>query len=131
MGRTAMGLQALRLRKQEQLVGCVALNKLDEVLLVTQSGYAKRLPVNLLRKANRGDLPTQVLSFTSKSDALAGMVIATAESEVALVTNNQRVARIAFDTVDLWGKEGIGDRLTDIKENEKITTVLNLSAVTD
>ncbi len=131
MGRTAMGLQALRLRKQEQLVGCVALNKLDEVLLVTQSGYAKRLPVNLLRKANRGDLPTQVLSFTSKSDALAGMVIATAESEVALVTNNQRVVRIAFDAVDLWGKEGIGDRLTDIKENEKITTVLNLPAVTD
>ncbi|HCF30575.1 MAG TPA: DNA topoisomerase IV, partial [Cyanobacteria bacterium UBA11049] len=104
-------------RKQEQLVGCVVLDKLDELLLVTRSGYAKRLPVNLLRKAHRGDLPTQVLSFTSKSDALAGMVIAKAESEVALVTNNQRVVRIAFDAVDLWGKEGIGDRLTDIKEN--------------
>lgn len=126
MGRTAVGLQALRLRKQEQLVGCVALDKLDEVLLVTQSGYAKRLPVNLLRKANRGDLPTQVLTFTSKSDNLAGMVIA-AESEVALVTNNQRVVRIAFDAVDLWGKEGVGDRLTDIKENEKITSVTLVS----
>jgi DNA gyrase subunit A len=129
MGRTAMGLQALRLRKQEQLVGCVALNKLDELLLVTRSGYAKRLPVNLLRKAHRGDLPTQVLSFTSKSDALAGMVIATAESEVALVTNNQQVVRIAFDAVDLWGKEGIGDRLTEIKDNENIVTVSLLAPI--
>jgi len=63
----------LRLRKQEQLVGCVTLGKLDDnLLLVSQLGYAKRMPVSKLRRANRGDIGTQALYFTTKSDALAG-----------------------------------------------------------
>jgi len=33
----AVGLQALRLRKQEQLVGCVTLGKLDDNLLLVPS----------------------------------------------------------------------------------------------
>jgi len=40
----------LRLRKQEQLVGCVTLGKLDDNLLVSQLGYAKRMPVSKLRR---------------------------------------------------------------------------------
>ncbi len=131
MGRTAIGLQALRLRKQEQLIGCITVGKLDEsLLLVSQLGYAKRLPLSALRRANRGDIGTQVLSFTSKSDAVAGMVLATA-SEVALVTSNQRVVRIPLDSVKLWSKGGTGDRLPAIKENEKITAVTPLKAASD
>jgi DNA gyrase subunit A len=123
MGRTAMGLQALRLRKQEQLVGCVtADNSNEQLLLVSESGYAKRLLVGALRWGNRGDIGTQVLSFTSKSDTLAGMVLVKAD-EVALVTNNQRVLRVPVEDVKIRGKEGTGDRLSALRDNEKIVTV--------
>jgi DNA gyrase subunit A len=130
MGRTAVGLQALRLRKQEQLVGGVTVSNLDaNLLLVSQLGYAKRMPVSALRRANRGDIGTQALSFISKSDALAGMVLAPEEAEVAVVTNNQRVVRIPVDSVNLWGKEGKGDRLPSLKDNEKIITLTLLAPV--
>ncbi len=130
MGRTAVGVQALRLRKQEQLVGCVTLDKRDEnLLLVSELGYAKRLSASALRSANRGAIGMQVLSFSNKSDGLAGMVVATPESEVALVTNNQRVLRIPVDCVNLSGKEGTGDRLPSLKENEKIITVTPVNTV--
>lgn len=129
MGRTAVGVQALRLRKQEQLVGCVTLDKSNEnLLLVTQLGYAKRLSASALRSANRGAIGMQVLSFTNKSDNLVGMVVAYSESEAVLVTN-QRVLRIPVDSVDLFGKEGCGDRLPLLKENEKIITVTPLNTV--
>lgn len=130
MGRTAVGLQALRLRKQEQLVSGVTVSNSDaNLLLVSQLGYAKRMPVSALRRANRGDIGTQALSFISKSDALAAMVVAPEEAEVAVVTNNQRVVRIPMDSVNLWGKEGKGDRLPALKENEKIITVTLLAPV--
>ena len=129
MGRTAVGVQALRLRKQEQLVGCVTLDKRDEnLLLVTQLGYAKRLSASALRSANRGAIGMQVLSFTNKSDNLAGMVLADSESEAVLVTN-QRVLRIPVDSVDLSGKEGCGDRLSLLKDNEKIINLTPLNTV--
>jgi len=128
MGRTAVGVQALRLRKQEQMVGCVTVGKLDDnLLLVSQMGYAKRLPVNALRLGNRGDIGTQALRFNTKSDSLAAMVLAPEAAEVILLTNTQRVIRLAVETVALWGKDGTGDRIPALNPDEKIITVTPLA----
>lgn len=128
LGRTAMGMQGLRLRKQEEMVGGVAIDDLKtNLLLVTQEGYAKRIPAHVLRQGNRGDIPTQALAFSSKSDRLAGIVSATV-SEVALLTSNQRIVRLPVDKIGKWGKEGTGDRLRDIKDNERIVSVIAIPA---
>ncbi len=129
MGRTAVGIQALRLRRQEKLVGCVTLGKLDDnLLLVSQMGYAKRMPVSALRRGNRGDIGTQALYFTSRSDSMVGMVLAPTAAEVAMVTNAQRVVRLPVETVALFGKDGKGDRISALNPNEKIITVTVLAS---
>lgn len=122
MGRTAVGLQALRLRKQEKLVGGVVLDNLgDNVLLVSQSGSAKRVSASTLRQGNRGDIGTQAMQFSSKSDALAGMVLATDE---AAVVTTQRVVRIPVDQVTVRGKDGAGDRISELNPGEKVIEVV-------
>jgi len=124
MGRTAMGLQAFRLLKNQQMVGCVTVGKDDQLLLITQEGYAKRMPASQLRAANRGDLGTQALKFASKTDNLAGMVIATiASGEVALVTNKERVVRIPVETVPILGRDVKGESIIQLNRDEKIITV--------
>ncbi|MEH2433334.1 MAG: DNA gyrase subunit A [Nostoc sp.] len=124
MGRTAMGLQAFRLLKNQQMVGCVTVGKDDQLLLVTQEGYAKRMPASQLRAANRGDLGTQALKFASKTDNLAGMVIATiASGEVALVTNKERVVRLPLETVPILGRDVKGESIIQLNRDEKIITV--------
>jgi DNA gyrase subunit A len=126
MGRTAMGLQALRLRQQEVMVGCVTLNTQEELLLVTQLGYAKRLAVSSLRLANRGDIGTQSFKFANKTDSLVAIVTATQKSEVVLVTNHQRVVRLSVDTVAAVGRDSVGENILQLNRDEKITTVINL-----
>jgi len=126
MGRTAMGLQALRLRQQEVMVGCVTLNTEEDLLLVTQLGYAKRLPVSGLRLANRGDIGTQSFKFANKTDTLAGMVLAPPKAEVVLVTNHQRVVRLSVETVSSMGRDSVGERVLQLNRDEKIITVTNL-----
>ncbi|WP_414564814.1 MULTISPECIES: DNA gyrase subunit A [unclassified Anabaena] len=123
MGRTAMGLQAFRLLKHQQMVGCVTVAGEDNLLLVTEEGYAKRLSVSSLKRANRGDLGTQSLKFASKTDKLAGMVKAIASGEVALVTNKERVVRIDVETVPILGRDGKGESILDLNHDEKIITV--------
>ncbi|MBC6430343.1 DNA gyrase subunit A [Nostoc sp. HG1] len=137
MGRTAMGLQAFRLLKNQQMVGCVTVGKDDQLLLVTQEGYAKRMAASQLRAANRGDLGTQALKFASKTDNLAGMVIAmpslrdatrtagyaNASAEVALVTNKERVVRIPVETVPILGRDVKGESIIQLNRDEKIITV--------
>ncbi|MEH2180565.1 DNA gyrase subunit A [Nostoc sp.] len=140
MGRTAMGLQAFRLLRNQQMVGCVTVGKDDQLLLVTQEGYAKRMAASQLRAANRGDLGTQALKFASKTDNLAGMVMAmpslrdatrtagyaNASGEVALVTNKERVVRIPMETVPLLGRDVKGESILQLSRDEKIITVVEV-----
>ena len=127
MGRTAQGNQALRLRRREQVVGCVTVSTEDNLLLVTEQGYGKRLPVSAIRRVNRGDLGTQALQFNSSTDNLVGMVSAPAASEVVLLTSAQRMVSLRLDSVKLWGKDGTGDRVAKLKQDEKVIAVASSS----
>ncbi len=126
MGRTAMGLQALRLRQQEVMVGCVTLSTEENLLLVTQLGYAKRMPVSGLRLANRGDIGTQSFKFANKTDTIIGVVRAITGAEVALVTNHQRVVRLPIETVPTLGRDSTGESVLQLNRDEKIITVMEL-----
>lgn len=124
MGRSSQGNQALRLRYGEQLAGCVTLKMKEAILLFSELGYGKRLPINALRLANLGDIGTQALQFTSKLDNLAGMVFAKAESKVILLTTTERKLSLSVDSMAFWGKDGAGDRLAKLKPEEKIKLVI-------
>ncbi|WP_066383872.1 MULTISPECIES: DNA gyrase subunit A [unclassified Anabaena] len=124
MGRTAMGLQALRVLKHQPMVGCVSSAEADHLLLVTEEGYAKRLPINQLKTANRGDLGTQGLKFASQTDNLAGMVGAIAASEVALVTNKERVVRIPTDSIPILTRDNKGESILQLNRDEKVMNVV-------
>jgi len=125
MGRTAMGLQAFRLLKNQQMVGCVSVAKDDQLLLVTQQGYAKRMAASQLKAANRGDLGTQAWKFASKTDNVASMVKATS-AEVALVTNKERVVRLTVDTIPILGRDVTGESIIQLNRDEKIITVVEV-----
>jgi DNA gyrase subunit A len=122
MGRTAQGNQALRLRR-EHLIGCATLSAQDNLLLVSEQGYGKRLPVSALRRSNRGDIGTAALQFKTSTDSLVGMVSASSAPEVLLVTSDERVMPLRLDAVKLFGKDGTGDRIAKLKEEEKIIAV--------
>ena len=126
MGRAAMGLQAFRLLKNQQMVGCVTVRKDDQLLLVTQEGYAKRIPASNLRAAHRGDLGTQAAKFTNKTDNLAGMILANPGTEVALITNKERLVRVPINTVPILDRDAKGENILQLGRDEKIITVVEV-----
>ncbi|MEY3402598.1 MAG: gyrase subunit, partial [Cyanobacteriota bacterium] len=128
MGRAAMGLQAFRLLKNQQMVGCVNLNQDHKLLLVTQEGFATAIswPANQLRVANRGDLGIQVLKFHNKTDNLAAMVQVKPAREVALMTNKDRVIRVSVDIVPSFSKDSKGESICQLNRDEKIIAVVEI-----
>ena len=127
MGRSAQGNQALRLRYGEELTGCVCLSAEQNLLLVTRWGYGKRLPVNALRLANRGDIGTGALQFTSKTDHLAGMILAQPGAQAVLSTSEGRRMSVPVESVPFWGKDGVGDRLVKLKQDEQVEEVYQVN----
>ena len=126
MGRAAMGLQAFRLLKNQQMVGCVNVSKDHQLLLVTEEGYGKIIAANQLRAANRGDLGIQVLKFNNKTDNLAAMVPAKPGSEIALLTNKERVIRVSVDAVPNLNKDSKGESICQLNRDERIISVVEV-----
>ncbi|NET56171.1 MAG: DNA topoisomerase 4 subunit A [Symploca sp. SIO2E6] len=124
MGRTAQGNQASRLRRREQLVGCVTIQVNDNLLLVSEQGYGKRLPVSAVRLVNRGEIGTQALQFKTAQDMLVGILPASLASEVALVTNSERMIPLRVDKVKLLGKDGSGELLAKLKQGETLVSAV-------
>lgn len=125
MGRAAQGSQATRLRKQEDLVGCVTLDPDDSLVLFSELGWAKRMPAGSVRLTNRGEIGTQAFRFAEPKDTLVGLLRFVSGSDVKLLTNTGRFVRSATDAIAFWGKDAPGERVFDLNPGEKIIKVIS------
>ncbi len=131
LGRSALGNQVLRLLKQETIVGCIAYSAEIDLLLLSQAGYAKRMPISLIRLSHPGGLGTPVMQFTKKNDRLIGAVAVTSEIEVLLISNQNRIASLNPQNVAVTGKEGAGIAVLKVKSGEQLTSALSLPIQSD
>jgi len=86
LGRVAAGYQVLVTRRQETLVGILSVRDSDTLLLVTQQGFGKRLPVTRLPLLKRGSVGTQAILFAQVGDTLVGMEKVQGSGQALLLT---------------------------------------------
>ena len=122
MGRNAQGNPALRLRFGESLVGCLPVNAGDRVLLITQLGYGKAFPVESLRLGSLGDIGTTAMQFSNKTDQLMAMM--PDSQNLLLLTNQNRQISLSSQAFNVWTKDGVGDRVVELKTDELISRVI-------
>ncbi|HEY9701222.1 MAG TPA: DNA gyrase C-terminal beta-propeller domain-containing protein, partial [Allocoleopsis sp.] len=123
MGKVAQGSQGISLGKREKLIDCMTMNPTEVILLISQQGYGKKLPINNIRSANRGDIGTQVLQFANKTDMLAGVLPIKNAGEIIVITSHQRMIKIGIDKIKVGGKEGTGDRILELNADERIINI--------
>ena len=125
MGRAAQGPQAVRLRKQEWIVGCARVqDETDCVLLVSAAGFTQRLPVKALPLAMRGGLGTQAFLFKQKRDLLVALTAAPNGGDITVTTTANRVAQIPVGSIPRQGRERPATyRFGPLEKEEKIDTV--------
>ncbi|MGB3267645.1 MAG: DNA topoisomerase (ATP-hydrolyzing) [Microcoleus sp.] len=125
MGRSAQGSQVTRLRKQEQLVGFMTIDPEDSLVLISELGWAKRMPAGSVRLTNRGEIGTQAFRFAEPKDTLVGLLRAVPGTDVKLFTTSGRLLRSTTDAIAFWGKGAPGDRVFDLNPGEKIIKVIS------
>lgn len=131
MGRTAQGPQALRLRKDERIIGCVSVQHVSDcVLMISAAGFAKRLPVSAVPAGSRGGLGTQAFLFKQKTDWLVAMVRGSGGGEITVISTRCRSAQIVIASVPRQGRDTpTQHRLGKLAKGEKIETVTLTSLI--
>ena len=125
MGRTARGVKAITLSKEDEVVGLEVLPKDSslDLLVVTKGGYGKRVPVEEYRTQGRGGSGI----ITQKSiDKLGEVVTAKGvidTDDIVITTDQGQTIRMSCSGVSKMRRNTQGVRLISLKPNEYVTGV--------
>lgn len=121
-GRTSQGNQALKLRFNEKIVGCASFQRGEEIFLLSEEGYGKRLEVNSLRLGRRGDMGNHVMRFETKTDLLLKMFIPDMETQLWTQDSRENVELISVDKFPVASKDSSGRRFFKFTKGDRLVT---------
>jgi DNA gyrase subunit A len=124
MGRSAQGNQGIKLRYGEKIVGCNSFTEKDNLLLVSELGYAQILPLKAIRQANLGQLGTQAFRFSHQGDNLLVMLKAPSQKQIILITSQGRKILFNLNELPVTNKDKQAKSLVKLKPKEKIRSVI-------
>lgn len=127
MGRTARGIRAIRLNKDDEVVGMEVVIPHTSILTVTENGYGKRSLASEYRVQNRGGSGIFTIKRTKKTGEVIGIKTITEEDDVMLVSNKGKIIRLRAADIPIQGRATQGVRLISLEEGEKVVSVAKLA----
>ncbi|WII73013.1 DNA gyrase subunit A [Bdellovibrio sp. 22V] len=131
MGRTARGVKAITLAKDDIVVAMEVLEKntTDTILMVTSKGYGKRSETGEYRVQSRGGVGIITQKTTDKVGVVIGTKKVSEKHELILSTDKGQVIRMKMTDISVLGRNTQGVRLINIDEKEE--TVTGVAVVED
>ncbi|MBD2104658.1 DNA gyrase subunit A [Leptolyngbya sp. FACHB-261] len=93
------------------------------VLVVTNNGYGKRVPVADFRHQNRAGMGLVATKFRKKGDQLAALRVLSATEELMIVTSRGIVIRQDPSAISCQSRMGTGVRVQRLDEDDSIAAV--------
>ena len=123
MGRTTRGVKAVELRKGDCVVSAMVIDENKTVLAITEGGYGKRTDVEEYRLQSRGGKGIFTYKLTEKTGRLAGVLSASDDEDIMLITSEGVVIRLHVDTISRFGRQTQGVRLVKMKDGVSVVSV--------
>ena len=123
MGRTAYGVRGIRLRAGDEVVSLETVDKGCSLFTVTEKGFGKRVSCSGYRLQARGGYGIINVKCAKKNGDAVCLKRIGPKDEVILVTDTGRTIRFNAETIPGHKRGGMGVKLQDLKEDEKISGV--------
>lgn len=127
MGRVATGVRAIKLGKDDYVIGMIAVVRPSAtILVVTEKGYGKRSELADYRITNRGGKGVITVKVSEKVGKLISIKEVTDSDDLMIITSKGILIRQKVKDIRVMGRNAQGVRLIRIAENDKISAVANL-----
>lgn len=125
LGRSARGVNSMKLRKGDSIIGCDIVPKdYDaDLLVVTSDGFGKRSKLSEFRAQNRGGIGLIATKFKSSASRLVALTIVEETDEIMLVTANGVVTRIKAGDISRQGRPATGVKAQNLTGNDVVMSV--------
>jgi DNA gyrase subunit A len=131
MGRTAGGVNAIRLGDKDQVAAADLARPGAEVVMVTERGHAKRTPLDEYTVQGRGGsgLLTLDAGKLARSGPIVAMRVLLAGDELLLTTAEGAILRLPASKIASAGRAGRASPLLKLKASDRVAAVALLSDV--
>ncbi len=125
MGRTARGVFGIKLRKGDELVGAVAVDKKDErdLLTVSQKGLGKRTPLSDYPAKGRNTQGVLTLKVTDRNGPVVGVQVVEDDDEIMCITSAGVLIRMPVGKIRQTGRNAQGVKIVSPDEGAVLRAV--------
>ncbi len=126
MGRTAAGVNAMRLDTWDYIAGADAIDPEQNecVLIITERGYGKQTSVGEYRRQNRyGQGVRAMVLDPARTGRIVSARVVTAGDEVTCISSNGIMLRTSVDVISMQGRHTQGVRVMDLRNSDTVASV--------
>ena len=120
MGRQAYGVNGMDLEKGDYLIGMEVVGEKELILSVTEKGFGKRTPITEYRLQSRAGKGVINVKTTERNGKVVGVLSVTEDSEVMLISQQGKIARLDSSEIRESGRSAQGVRVIRLEEGDQL-----------
>ena len=128
MGRSAAGVRGMRLRAGDEVVSIDIAKTGASLLLMTESGYGKRTPLNNFMRKGRGGLGMIGIKLTGKKGHVVAAFMVGADDEIVAVSSAGTTIRTPVKDISTQGRAATGVRVMSLGAGQVVASVAPILA---
>ena len=129
MGRDAVGVRGIKLRKGDYCVGAARARKDGALLSVTENGYGKRTAIEEYLRGEdntpqrRGGMGLRNYNITEKTGKIADVKVVDDEDDILIISDDGTIIRMGADSISMYGRSTQGVRLMRVTDGSKVISL--------
>lgn len=129
MGRNTMGVKAITLIDDDELVAMSIIRKSDEnkhILTVTENGYAKITLSQEYRPQTRGGKGMKAHNLNKKTGLIVNSLIVDKEDDIMILSTNGTIIRMHATDISIMGRDTQGVIAMRLKDDDKVASIAKI-----
>lgn len=127
MGRSASGVKAIRLRKDDVVVsGMIISNNENTVLTITEKGYGKRTKLSEYTLQSRGGKGTINIKVDERNGNVVQVKEVVENDELMLITLGGILIRTSVNNISVIGRATRGVRVMKINPDDNVVAIIKI-----
>lgn len=127
LGRTAMGVKAVRLGENDHVAGATLVDESKKLVIITENGYGKLNEFDEYPVRNRGGKGV-ICQKVNKKRYVAGIATVDEEDDIMLITNDGTMIRTPASGISLIGRNTGGVIVMRLADGAKIVNITKLDS---
>jgi DNA gyrase subunit A len=126
MGRDAAGVIGIRLARQgDSVVGMSVVQPESDLLVLTETGYGKRVPLTEFRRKHRGGQGVGLISLEGRKtgDVAAVQQVTEEDEELLLISAGGQVIRTDTNTINRYSSAARGVIVMRLAEGDRVVAI--------